>query len=88
MNSHIKGEIKSLIIVLSIIFVLFVVVVIYWYFVNSDYNGVITKIQEDTFTLEPINAAEEADYNVYKIYFSEDTKIRGKGTTVDDLEDR
>ncbi|WP_058307175.1 hypothetical protein [Gracilibacillus massiliensis] len=87
MNSHIMGELKALIIILSIILVLFVVV-FYWNFIKSDYRGVITKLQEDTFALEPINADEEADYNVYKIYFSEDTKISGKGTTVDDLEER
>ncbi|RCW63883.1 hypothetical protein [Saliterribacillus persicus] len=88
MNSHIKGEIKSLIIVLNIVLVLFVVVLFYWHFIKSDYKGVITNLQEDNFTLEPINADEEAEYNVYKIFFSKNTKIRGKGTTVDDLDER
>ncbi|WP_186577150.1 hypothetical protein [Aquibacillus kalidii] len=86
MNSHIKGEIKLLVVVLSILFALFVVVLFYCYFIKSDYKGVITNLQENNFTLEPINADEEAEYSVYKIFFNEDTKISGKGTAVDDLE--
>lgn len=62
---------------MSILFSLLSVVFFFWNLIKSDYSGVITKLKEDNFTLEPINADEEADYNVNKIYFKEETRIIG-----------
>lgn len=87
MNRRINREIKYLLIVLSITIILFSSIFLIWNFIKADYDGVLTNIEKDHFTIEMKGSDPEVDYPSYDIYFSEETKIKGKGNYIDDLKE-
>lgn len=61
-----------------IIVILAIISTITIYFVTkANYHGKISEIKEDNFLLLPIKIDPEADYDVPKIFFNEETRVVG-----------
>jgi len=87
MNSYIKSEVKTLFIVLITILSLVATIFFTWSLMKSDYHGVLTDLEGDTFTVEPLNVDHEAEYSVHEIHFNENTKVKGEGNDIDELKE-
>lgn len=85
MNPHVKKEIKAITVIAPIICLLFVAFLIVWTFLKPDYKGSIQHIGSDNFSLEPRHVDPEASYATYEIHFDKNTRVIGKGNSIDDL---
>ncbi len=87
MNRYMKGEIKLLMLVIGIFFALIVSFLLVWLPFKSDFKGIITNIQESSFTLEPIRMDPEAEDLAYEIFIDDKTYVSGIGDKLGDLKD-
>ncbi|MBD3842681.1 MAG: hypothetical protein IE909_12510 [Campylobacterales bacterium] len=83
MTSRVKKEIFLLSLFLLVVLVLLSI----WYLTKPDHSGIVGVLEEDKFILYPFKVDPEEEPYTPEIYFSEDTKVSGKISSILDLQE-
>ncbi|WP_216647542.1 hypothetical protein [Bacillus sp. THAF10] len=59
----------------------------WFFFIKSDHRGIVGDLEENTFILYPTKVNPEAETFSPVIYFSNNTRVSGKKSSVKDLEE-
>jgi hypothetical protein len=83
MTIRVKKEIILLLVLLIIVMVLLSI----WYLTKPDHYGIVGVLEESKFILYPFKVNPEEEPYTPEIYFSEDTKVTGKISSIFDLKE-
>lgn len=81
------NRVKKEIFLLSLLLMVVLVILSIWYLTKSDHSGIVGALEESKFILYPFKVDPEEEPYTPEIYFSEDTKVSGKISSIFELQE-
>ncbi|MGD6831102.1 hypothetical protein ACQCT5_02995 [Sutcliffiella halmapala] len=81
------NRVKKEIFLLSLLIIVVLVLLSIWYLTKPDHSGIVGALEENKFILYPFKVDPEEEPYTPVIYFSEDTKVTGKISSIIELQE-